>query len=133
MSSGAVERARALVGVPFRAQGRNPAIGVDCVGLTLHAFNLPMQHTRINYRLRGKHAVEIDEGFRPYFEEVSCSSICPGDVLLLEVARDQLHLAIACGQSFVHADAGIRYVVETPGPPPWPIWAAYRYRDRESE
>ena len=25
--------ARALVGVPFRLQGRDPALGLDCVGL----------------------------------------------------------------------------------------------------
>lgn len=127
MNSHAVDRARSLVGVPFRAQGRDPKIGLDCVGLTLHAFCLPKQHIRSDYRLRGDHAKEIREGFRSMFEEVSHSRSRPGDVLVLQVARDQLHLAIFCGRSFIHADAGIRRVVETPGQPCWPVLATFRY------
>lgn len=34
MSGAAIAAAaRALVGVPFRLQGRDPALGLDCVGL----------------------------------------------------------------------------------------------------
>lgn len=31
------EAARGLLGVPFRHQGRNPAIGIDCIGLIVVA------------------------------------------------------------------------------------------------
>lgn len=46
--------------------------------------------------------------------------------MLCAVAEEQLHLAIHCGASFVHADAQLRRVVETPGEPRWPIIAAFR-------
>lgn len=33
-----VERARELLDVPWVHQGRNPAVGIDCAGLMLYAF-----------------------------------------------------------------------------------------------
>jgi hypothetical protein len=49
-------------------------------------------------------------------------------LMVLAPAERQLHLAVRTGDGFVHASAGIRRVVETPGEPQWPLIAAYRKR-----
>jgi hypothetical protein len=53
-----------------------------------------------------------------------------GDLMLLVPGSDQVHLAVRTGEGFVHAHAGIRRVVETPGIPEWPLVAVYRRRTR---
>jgi murein DD-endopeptidase / murein LD-carboxypeptidase len=123
-----VGRAQALVGTRFRPQGRSPQHGLDCVGLLLCAFDLPREVARSDYRLRGKHRTEIEQGLRASFRRIPTKWRRAGDVLLLGVAQDQLHLAIASEDGFVHADARLGRVVETPGPPHWPILGVYRRR-----
>lgn len=119
------ERARALVGTRFRPQGRN-AEGLDCIGVAITTFGVPEESVRRNYRLRGDHGAEITEFLPKYFRRVSRSQLRPGDLMVLAVAADQLHLAISTDNGFVHADAGLRRVVETPGPPGWPVIAIFR-------
>jgi hypothetical protein len=52
-------------------------------------------------------------------------------LLLFSVAADQRHLAVLTERGFVHADAGLRQVVETPGPPAWRVLSAWRRRVRK--
>lgn len=122
------DRARALVGTRFRPQGRAPEHGLDCVGLLLCAFDLPRDLVRSDYRLRGSYRAEIEQELRQYFRRIPKKWRRAGDVMLLGVAQDQLHLAIECGAGFVHADARLGRVVETPGVPTWPILGVYRRR-----
>jgi cell wall-associated NlpC family hydrolase len=124
------ERARALLGVRFRAQGREAATGVDCAGLAILAFGLEREMFRRDYRLRGEHRRELAAVVIEHFRRVSRRRRQPGDLLLLQVAPEQLHLAIVTPNGFVHADAGLGKVVETPGTPPWRVLAAYRRRVR---
>lgn len=126
-----VGRARALVGTRFRPQGRSPGLGLDCLGLVLCVFGLPGENVRCDYRLRGHHRRELMRGLDRNFRRVATSQRRAGDILLLQVAPDQLHLAIVTGLGFVHADARLGKVVETPGAPPWPIIGAFRRRLRE--
>lgn len=35
-----LERARSLLGVPWRHQGRNPERGIDCAGLLIYAYEV---------------------------------------------------------------------------------------------
>ena len=126
------ERARALVGVPFRPQGRDPEQGLDCVGLCLAAFRLPSEGVRHDYRLRGDYRDEARAALLRYFRRVSARQRRPGDLLMLAVADDQLHLAVSTGAGFVHADARLRQVVETPGEPEWPLIGTYRRRVRRA-
>lgn len=123
-------RARALVGTRFRAQGRTPSLGLDCLGLVLSAFGLPEGIARRDYRLRGDHLDELLDGLAGPFRRVPPSRRRPGDVIVLQVARDQLHLGILTDTGFVHADARLGKVVETAGAPPWPILAHFRRRRR---
>ena len=123
------ERARALVGTRFRAQGRGKD-GVDCVGLILLAFDVDAVEFRKNYRLRGDHLSEIEQGLLQQFRRVARRDLRPGDVMLMRVADDQLHLGVLTRDGFVHAHAGIGFVVETPGATPWPVIGTYRKRTR---
>jgi lipoprotein Spr len=123
-------RARSLVGTRFRPQGRTPRFGLDCLGLVLRAFDLPDDQVRRDYRLRGDHRTELMRGLEVLFRRVPATQRRAGDVAVFEVARDQLHLAILTKDGFVHADARLGKVVETPGPAPWPFAAVFRRRGR---
>jgi cell wall-associated NlpC family hydrolase len=117
-----VARARALVGVRFRAQGRTAA-GVDCVGLVAAA--LGRTGVRSDYALRGGSltALEgalVDAGLR------EAEAAEPGDVLVMQAGPGQWHLGVWTGAGLVHADAGLRRVVERPGDVPWPLVSVWR-------
>lgn len=122
----AVVAARSLVGVRFRPQGRDPSSGLDCVGLVASAHRVPVGEIPRNYRLRGHHVPLARSILRSHFHEVSPSSAREGDVLLLQVASEQVHLAVHCGASFIHADAKLQRIVEVPGEPPWPLLGVFR-------
>jgi lipoprotein Spr len=126
------ERALSLVGVPFRPQGRDAGRGLDCVGLCVAAYCLPIEIVRRNYRLRGDYRIEVKAALRRHFRRISGKQKRPGDLLLLAVAGDQLHLAVLTMAGFIHADAKLRRVVETPGDPEWPLIGVYRRRVRRT-
>lgn len=128
MSEPIVERARALVGTRFRPQGRQPAHGLDCVGLVIVASGIDPQAIARDYRLRGDHRARLEDGLGRSFRRVDSSGRRAGDILLVKVAADQFHLAIDAGGSLIHADANLGAVVEVPGEPAWPVLAAYRQR-----
>jgi cell wall-associated NlpC family hydrolase len=125
-----VARARGLVGTRFRAQGRDPNTGLDCVGLAVAVFGISAS-VRRDYRLQGPHEAELREQIRRFFKRVKDRQA--GDLMLCQAGADQLHLAIWCDRSFVHADAGLRRVVETPGEPRWPLLGAFRLRKKQRE
>ncbi|MEH3102678.1 MAG: peptidoglycan endopeptidase [Sphingomonas phyllosphaerae] len=120
--------AQQLVGVRFRLQGRDPALGLDCVGLVAVALwragavvSVPRDYAVARGRLPG--------GAVPA-ELVRCDGARPGDVLLCRVAATQLHLAIRAPGGIIHADAVARRVVARPGAVPWPIETAWRWTPR---
>lgn len=119
------KRALALIGVPFRAQGRDRD-GLDCVGLCLVAYRLPTDRVRADYRLRGEFRAEVEAFLARHFRRIGNGRQRPGDLMLIEVRADQLHLAVRTERGFVHADAGLRRVVEVPGDPQWPIIGSFR-------
>jgi len=120
-----VERARVLVGTRFRPQGRDSQ-GLDCIGLVIATFDIPIDAVPRDYRLRGARGAELVAGVSRFFRQVR--HIKPGDVMVLEVTVEQLHLAVRTEQGFVHANAGIGRVVETPGMPEWRLLGIYRKR-----
>ena len=123
------ERARTLVGTPFRPQGRE-LHALDCVGLVIRTFDLPAQEIRRNYRLKGDHREEMMRELIGPFRKVRKGEQRSGDLLLMAVRDDQMHLGVRTDQGFVHAHAGIGRVVETPGAPEWPVLTVYRRRSR---
>jgi hypothetical protein len=125
-----VRAARSLVGSRFRPQGRAAESGLDCAGVIILTFGLSPENYRRDYRLRGMNRPEVDEALQRDFRRVARNECRPGDVMMLQVARDQLHLALNTDAGFIHADARLRRVTETPGTPPWPLLAVYRRRSR---
>jgi hypothetical protein len=116
-----------MVGSRFRPQGRDPRLGLDCLGLAAAAYNVPPSEIPSDYRLRGDHLAVLLRGIDVHFRRISIKQVEPGDMLLCEVARDQHHLVIRTRSGFIHADAR-HGVVETPGEPPWPLLRAFRRR-----
>ena len=125
-------RARALIGTRFRAQGRGPD-GLDCVGLVLEVFGIRAETVRRDYALRGEAETELKAQLMRFFRPVPAGKQRCGDLLLLGPATDQLHLAVLTQRGFVHAHAGLRRVVETPGAPAWPVFGVFRRRTRASK
>jgi len=118
-----VARARALTGVRFRPQGRSAETGLDCVGLVAAA--LGAGGVPADYALRGGSAAKLGDGLR-------AAGLRPagiaraGDVLVLAAGPAQLHLGIFTGAGLIHADAGLRRIVERPGEAPWPVLGIWR-------
>jgi cell wall-associated NlpC family hydrolase len=118
-----VQRARSLIGVRFRPQGRSPASGLDCIGVVAAAVEAPAPPG--DYALRGGSAARLAEA-------LAAAGLCrveaaaAGDVVVLAPGQGQLHLAVLTATGLVHGDAGLRRVVERPGPPPWPIASIWR-------
>ena len=118
-------RAEALLGAPFRLGGRNPATGIDCVGLVACALGIadaPQGYGLRNTAIGDHIAFAGRAGFVP----TRCS-IARGDLVLAVPGPAQHHLLVALGpQLFVHAHAGLRRVVLHTGPLPWPERARWR-------
>lgn len=127
--SALAQAALGLVGTPFRLHGRDPATGLDCVGLVGAALaaagGQPVAPT--GYGLRNL-------GIERWLPLVERSGLTPvtgpvreGDVLLIALGFGQHHLAIAIDPvSVVHAHAGLRRVVRQPRDPAWRIDATWR-------
>lgn len=119
-----IARARALVGVRFRPQGREPATGLDCVGLVVAVFGLA--GVRDDYRLRWADPAALEAGLsQSGFAAVAEPRA--GDVLIVRAGAGQLHVVVLVRGGFVHADAGLRRVVEVPGAVEWPVVGAWRF------
>ena len=115
MNDEIVARARACVGARFKLQGRDPAFGLDCVGLAGWAFEVAADG---GYGLRGGDpdaiAARVEAaGVVP----IAVAGAGAGDLVLIAAAPRQYHLAVLTESGFVHAHAGLRRVVETPGRP----------------
>ena len=118
-----VARARAFVGARFRAQGRNAADGLDCVGLAAATFD--RGGVPDDYTLRGGSLARVAAGLRVAGLR-AVDDRAPGDVLVMQAGPEQLHLGIWTGDGMVHADARLRRIVERPGAPAWPVIGIWR-------
>lgn len=109
-----VVRARALIGTRFRLHGRDPATGLDCVGLCAVAAGIT--HVPTGYPLRGGNLAAYQDWLNAYAVRQT-RAMQAGDIVLFDLSAAQYHLGIWAGQSLIHAHAGLRRVVETPGAP----------------
>jgi murein DD-endopeptidase / murein LD-carboxypeptidase len=130
---GARIAARAIgnVGLPFRLHGRSAESGFDCVGLLADAlrsvgFERPIP---ADYGLRG----QFEQRARAFFETTDFKSVdddsptLPGDFAIVAIGPRQLHFIIYTNGGFVHAHAGLRRVVSTPGSVFWLSVGRWRY------
>lgn len=120
----------ALVGCPFRLHGRDPASGVDCVGLVACALAAagarpvaPLGYGLRNLGIAQWLPLAERSGLIPTTDE----ALQRGDVVLITLAHCQHHLVIAAdSQNVIHAHAGLRRVVRQPFDPDWRIGATWR-------
>jgi len=123
-------RARALVGARFRPQGRDPGLGLDCVGAAAAAAEVPARRLRCDYALRGQHLAAIENELRGLgCRQVAVEQAAAGDLIVCAAGPAQFHIVIRAWDSFVHADAALRRVVERPLPLPWPVAGAWRFSE----
>lgn len=121
--------AEALVGTRFRLHGRDPAGGLDCIGLLAAAMaatgrplvlpgGYPLRLNRIDAWLPDPATC----GFAP-----AAPPWMAGDVVMVQPGPAQFHLAIAASDGgWVQAHAGLRRVVQTPELPAGPILHHWR-------
>lgn len=123
--SAVADAARELVGTRFRAQGRG-AEGLDCVGLAAAALQAGGYEGPVpwGYRLRGGDPAVVAARLDAVLDRGDGAA--EGDLLLCVSGPGQLHLAIRTAGGIVHADAGLRKVVERPGEVPWPVIGVWR-------
>jgi len=123
-----VAAARGCVGTRFRPQGRLVGVGLDCLGVVIHAAQAVgvMVADRVDYDLRGEGAEALDGALAGMgFRMVEGAE--RGDVLVVEPGRGLRHLAVACGGGMVvHAHAGLRRVVVGPVDSGWRLIGAWR-------
>jgi murein DD-endopeptidase / murein LD-carboxypeptidase len=115
-----VARGRTLIGKSFRLHGRDPDTGLDCVGLVALLYGR-IDDVPIGYTMRGTQGVRWIMLLDQLATRRDDGLMAPGDVLLMEAGPAQYHLGVWTGDGLIHADAGLRKVVETPGPVRWPL------------
>lgn len=127
--------ALALVGTPFRMHGRDPATGLDCVGVAVAA--LARIGRRVSppddYRLRGGNVDRFDRwaaGCGLAVAPVQALARC-GDVLLCAAGPQQFHVMVDAGAVLVHAHLGLRRVVAVPPPVAWPVLRRWRLEAKD--
>ncbi|WP_375291648.1 peptidoglycan endopeptidase [Qipengyuania sp.] len=121
-------RAEALVGAPFRLGGRDPASGLDCVGLiacALGGVDAPTGYGLRNSAIHRHLAFAKRAGFLP-----AGGLFARGDLTLAQPGAAQHHLLVALGPDrFVHAHAGLGRVVVLDGEIPWPVLRHWRFAE----
>jgi hypothetical protein len=100
--------------------GRDLA-GLDCVGVVawVHRLSVPT-----GYRLRTADAGRVEDGLRGF--GFVPGEGAAGDIVLLRPGGDQVHLGIVTAGGFVHADAGLGRVVESPWRDDWAVLGFWR-------
>lgn len=124
------EAALELVGVPFRLHGRDPGLGLDCVGVARVAVGARVEVPE-RYGFRGGSAKSWSAAIDACGMVRRGDTGGVGDVVLIDCGRGQFHVAVAGPASAVHAHRGLGRVVETPGLPAGAVVGRWRLAERE--
>lgn len=123
-----VARARALIGVRFRPQGRSAETGLDCIGVAAMAMGMRAEKVRRDYRLDSNDADKVNgEIDKAGFIRIAPAAATAGDMVMVRTGPTGLHVVILTGGGYIHADMRPRRVVEVPGTVPWPVLSAWRH------
>lgn len=122
--------AEALAGTRFRLHGRDPATGLDCLGLIVAAMATSGRIVSLpgSFGLRRRGLGNADEVAAGLGLVAMTGPIVAGDVLLMLCSPVQPHLAVAlAGGRVVHAHAGLGRVVVGPCDPAWTLARHWRF------
>lgn len=116
-----VEAARRYLGVPFQHQGRNPAVGLDCVGLLAVSLRDAgmghyLAHDRLGYS-RDPHDGLLEKALAAAFgPPLPRSEMRPGDIVAMRFRGPVRHVAIVTdnpeGLYLIHSYTSILRVTE---------------------
>lgn len=108
--------ALALCGVRFRLQGRDPATGLDCVGVVLAAYGCAGVRLSAadDYALRGFPFARVVTELESNGLQRVQGQPEMGDIGLFLLPARQIHLALIAPDRLIHADALLRRTVEAP-------------------
>ena len=133
-----VTRARSALGTPFRHQGRQPHVGLDCLGLVVHALGRGAQAVDQKDYARVPDSIRLAAALHRYFDELDVADpndAPAGSVLAFCVfgdpRRSVRHLGIKSDRGMIHARHGARNsVVEIEIRPAWQdlFVGAYQWR-----
>jgi hypothetical protein len=133
--------ALALIGTRFRLHGRDPANGLDCVGLVAAAYGAagwPVTGVPQRYRLSGPSRRVAEEWLSACGARAVTDHVRAGDILLADMLPNmrageqvQLHLFLLGPGGAVHAHAGLRRVVLSPLPLPGRALSRWRLIEQE--
>ena len=132
----AAQAAHAMIGTPFRLHGRAVGHGLDCVGLIECAYAKAGHVLDLAglYGLRNRSILQIERSaLRQGFARLARRPQ-PGDVLMVLAGPLQQHLLLAGpSDEFIHAHAGLRRVVASTGPLPWPVISQWHLAPKGQE
>ena len=130
-----VAEARTWLGTPFLWQASVKGRGCDCKGLVTgvaRALDLPGADS-LHARMAAYHNVDtrvLIEGLRANMDKVDQAE--PGDVLLLKMRGQPVHLGILGYEEIIHTyGAGPKQVIAMPAGVVlrrWPLDSAWRFR-----
>jgi len=106
--------ARDCVGSPFRHQGRDPASGLDCVGLIVHVaktLNLEAFDYKGYKKIPGREAISRYARLAGFVAK-PMAHMAAGDVVILRFGRYLEHAAILSDRGIIHACEKYGRVVE---------------------
>jgi cell wall-associated NlpC family hydrolase len=103
------QRALSLIGVPFRAQGRDPAIGLDCLGVVVWSYQLRVPDVP-RYKLDDGTWDQVLHELSPWFEPVANCNAQSGDLAAFRLSRS-FHFGVISDSKLVHADLAVGRVV----------------------
>ena len=96
--------ARSLVGVPFRHQGRDPAIGLDCIGTiscVATRLGIPHEDRRDYPETPGSGQLEKALDEQEALERVYVLE--PGCIVAMRISRALQHVGVYTGSTLIHA------------------------------
>jgi len=115
------QAARQYLGVPFRHQGRNPSIAIDCVGLLVCAARDcgmadVLSHDSTAYGTDPAHGIlegHLQAAFGP---ALPVSAMQPGDVAAMFFEGAVRHVGVIAehpdGLGLIHTNSGVGHVTE---------------------
>lgn len=133
--------ARQFLGTPFLHQGRDPAVGIDCIGLIVCCFRvLGWPHERHDNPTYGKQPCRgmLQQHLQAAFgDPLPAHQAQPGDILAMRWHREPNHVAIVGlheqgGLSIIHTSANLGRVVEHGLRGPWVRRVVHVYRPEVS-
>jgi len=124
--------AEALEGCRFRLHGRDPATGLDCIGVLAAALERSGRTASLpaTYTMRTAMPGRLDVIAKDCGMGLASGPVRAGDVVLVRISACQFHLLLALGPArFIHAHAGLRRIVKHQGTPAWPIVGHWRFTE----